>query len=213
MRYAVFSDAHGRLRHIDAVLNEADRLGVAGVISIGDLIDVKLSKTFQSKIRLPVAEVADHVSEVANLTAHCVRIRGNQEERFLRVARVDELTTSEAMLFLGPFEFNLPGYRFAHGHQFNWCHINECLRYPEVGMNVETLFHGHRHRRQILRRPRCARASDRYEEVDIVLNRPIELLSSEQTLVDVGPLFVDGVWVLFDAEAGTVTYLRSDSPS
>lgn len=213
MQYAVFSDAHGHVNHIESVLAAADKYGVSDIISLGDIIDVKPPKQLKLPSRLPPADVADFIPEIASITARCLRLRGNQEERFLRMARVDEMTESDAALFRGPSEFKLNGFRFAHGHQFHWCHSNVELRYPNVMMHTEILFHGHRHRRQFLRRPKVGSSEGTYEQIEIVMCKPIRIRMHDQTLVDVGPLFVDGAWILLDIEDRTVTYFNAESTS
>jgi predicted phosphodiesterase len=185
--------------------------GCDEVVSLGDVIDVKISKKSGIAGPLPPLQVADDVDLLAALVEPCRLLRGNQEERFERLTAAADRSPAMNRLVEAPQALRDVDTVLVHGHHFEWINPRDDLWLPEVGADdARVVVHGHRHRRQLLRRPADAVAGTGYEELAIELGQAVCLAEPGlHYLVDIGPAFVDGAWLLYDDNGPTVTWHRA----
>ncbi|HEX4788687.1 MAG TPA: metallophosphoesterase family protein [Actinospica sp.] len=212
MRLAVVTDIHGNTAGLYDVLARAARLGVDGVVGMGDVLECRVGKRDSENHRYRrIEDVFDQDAELATLLRSAILVRGNQEERIRALVPEHEVPGWAARLLDAPLEHRTPFGVYRHGHPGPWQEV-EPGRWCQLDAEFRgrALMHGHHHRSAVYRLPARGRAWAATEVIDFDYGVPVPLHADRQYVVNVGS--VRGPrpeWALVDEAAATVTFHRT----
>jgi predicted phosphodiesterase len=212
VRLAVVTDIHGNTPGLRAILADAARLGVEGVVSMGDVLECRVGKHEAASHRhRRIDDVFDLDAELAALLDAAVLVRGNQEERIRALIQDAEIPEWAARLLDAPLEHRTSFGVFRHGHPGPWQEV-EPGRWCQLDAVFEgrALFHGHHHRSAVYRLPRRGRSWRETEVVEFEYGVPVPLSEDRRYLVNVGAVRgAQPTWAQLDEGPGTVTFHRT----
>ncbi|MCM3088267.1 metallophosphatase family protein [Bhargavaea ginsengi] len=196
MRYALLGDIHSSVEDLKDVLNDIQKQAPgAELIGTGDLFECIISKKrapFERFNRLKdVMLFSDELIDMLTFPS----VRGNQEERIAQITESDE----PLLLRIRTMEERIGIERTAdviHGHQWEWGGEPWMPVFPETGRNL--IFYGHSHESGLT-------IDSQVEEVGFGV--PYDVTKG-RTFVNVGAVVGDRNWVLYDADAGTVVFMK-----
>lgn len=190
MQYAILGDLHSSVADTKAVLEDIDANAKnATIIGLGDLYECKIGKKkAKGLFGIPLKEAAVYSDEFKQLL-HFPSVRGNQEERIMKVTGLD--------IFLAlPELIEIEGAEIIHGHQFKWS--SDWKPFLEQ-IESPIVFFGHSHDAALYRK-----GSKR----DFQYGQPI-YLKKKRYGVNVGSVVENREWCLYDSNAKTVTFMKS----
>lgn len=191
MKYAFLGDLHSSVEDTKAVLSHiAHHAPEAKIIGLGDLFECKIGKRKAAQTRmLKIEEAAVWPKDFCSLLTF-PSVRGNQEERIMRVTgRADFVHLPEYIL--------LEGAIAVHGHQWKW--TKDWLPVlPKA--NEPLLFFGHSHEAGLYRKQK---------RLSFSFGKPV-LLKKKRYGINVGAVWKTREWALYDSRARTVTFMKAD---
>ena len=197
MKYAIFGDLHSNIDDTKAVLKHINQLAPDAIkVCLGDLYECTISgKNASSVNNLALEECAIVTDEFEELISF-PSVRGNQEERIKKVSglkRFEEL----------PESIKIHGATLIHGHQITWGDDMSIINIP---FNIDTpiLFFGHIHRSRIF----VEEEIDKKTQLDFTFNEEFKL-NNKRYWINVGSVWVDRVWCLYDSAKSTITFMST----
>lgn len=191
MEYALLGDLHSSIQDTKAVLAHiALSAPNAKIVGLGDLFECKIGKRKAVTIRLPrLGDAAVWSEEFVSLLTF-PSVRGNQEERIMKV-------TGGSYFDHLPECVTIEGAVLMHGHQWKWT-----KDWIPVLPKTEPplLFFGHSHEAGLYRKGK--RLPFSYEV-------PVQL-KKRRYGINAGAVWGTREWVLYDAAARTVTFMKTE---
>lgn len=190
MKYAILGDLHSSVADTKAVLNDIRSNAInAEIIGLGDLYECKIGKKkAKDVVGIPLEEAAEYSDEFKNLLQF-PSVRGNQEERIMKVTGLD--------IFLKLPEFiEIEGAEIIHGHQFKWS--SDWKPFLDQ-IDTSIVFFGHSHDAALYRKG--AKKEFQY-------GQPVHL-NKKKYGVNVGSVIKNREWCLYDSDDRTVTFMKA----
>jgi predicted phosphodiesterase len=215
LKYALLADIHGNTANLERVLECIhSRQNIDGILCLGDLIDVKISKKeMNSRTRYTLDEVVQLDERLLAMAETFQLLEGNQEERLLQCLDhsvippdlAQALGRMQKDLFIGPA-------RFTHGHTFEFAQYgNLPCYYPLVSeWDRPWIFYGHNHQHGLYT---VHRSKDCwiYERQAFELGKPVSLNNEVRTLINIGDIRRSTPsWACYDTESSTVIFYTLD---
>ena len=222
MRWAIFSDIHGNLDALDAVLSDIESQKPDRMICLGDVVGYGATPNeCVDRVRATGAEVLcgnhDHAA-----TGQLVIDYFNDNAR-AAIEWTRQALTPESLAWLKerPYEVRHPGFLAVHASPTQpqaWDYILSAHAAAGEfdGFKEPLCFIGHSHFPVIYRQ--TGGAGGRVSELEFPPNQPMALPMGARQIVNVGsvgqPRDNDprAAWTLFDARAGTLELRRVEYP-
>ncbi|RSK24820.1 metallophosphoesterase family protein [Bhargavaea beijingensis] len=196
MKYALLGDIHSSVEDLKDVLYDIKKQAPdAELIGTGDLFECIISKKrapFERFNKLEdVMLYSDELIEMLTFPS----VRGNQEERIELITESDEpllrrIRMMEERILIENAAMVI------HGHQWEWGGDPWVPVFPETGPDL--IFYGHSHDSGL--------TIDRQME-EVGFGVPYSVRKG-RTFVNVGAVVGDRNWVLYEADKGTVTFMK-----
>lgn len=192
MKYALIGDIHSNIDDLQAVLKHIQTFQPPlHIIGMGDLYECLIGKkkvrALQSPLSLAEAQLNPEGFEQA-LTFPS--IRGNQEERIMRA-------TGQSLFNNLPERVDIEGATLIHGHQFDW--DSDWIPALDFSNTKPLIFFGHTHYSFLYRKGK---------RKPFTFGEPIALTKKHYG-INVGSVVDHREWVLYDATARTVTFMKA----
>lgn len=190
MQYAILGDLHSSVEDTKAVLDDI-RLNAknAEIIGLGDLYECRIGKKKAKALNsIPFEEAAEYSDEFKQLLQF-PSVRGNQEERIMKVTGLDLFLTL-------PEYIKIEGAEIIHGHQFKWS--SDWKPFLEQ-IDASIVFFGHSHDAALYRKG--TKKAFQY-------GQPI-YLKNKKYGVNVGAVIENREWCLNDSDDRTVTFMKA----
>ena len=190
MKYALLGDLHSSVKDTKAVLAHIKQNAPdAKIIGLSDLYDCNIGKREAEATRyVPMKKAAHRPKEFAKLLTF-PSVRGNQEERIMLVTGRNDFKHL-------PEKIIIEGAVIMHGHQWKWTK-GWLPVLPKI--NPPLLFFGHSHEAGLYRKKKRLR---------IEYGKPT-LLKKKRYGINAGAVWGSRQWVLYDAKARTVTFMKA----
>lgn len=190
MKYAILGDLHSSVEDTKAVLDNI-RLNAtnAEVIGLGDLYECRIGKKKAKDVfGISFEEAAEYSDEFEQLLKF-PSVRGNQEERIMKVTGLNIFLTL-------PEYIEIEGAEIIHGHQFKWSSdwkpfLNQ--------IDASIVFFGHSHDAGLYRKG---------TKKEFQYGQPI-YLKNKKYGVNVGSVIENREWCLYDSDDRTVTFMKA----
>ena len=190
MQYAILGDLHSSVDDTKAVLrNIHENAENATILGLGDLYECKIGKKKAKDVSgIPLDEAAVYSNEFKQLLQF-PSVRGNQEERIMKVTGLDMFLTLPEFIEIEVAEL-------IHGHQIKWS--SDWKPFLE---QIETpiVFFGHSHSAAFYRKG---------NKKDFQYGQPIQLKKKKYG-VNVGSVIENREWCLYDSNEQTITFMKA----
>ncbi|MCL6450555.1 MAG: metallophosphoesterase [Acetobacteraceae bacterium] len=210
MRWAIVGDIHGNLDYLGAVMADVRRRRPDQVVFLGDLFEVKVPKGAAGRfVFRGIEQVVDVEPALLEVLARARVLRGNQEERVLRLVPRNRLPGALLPLRRLPRRLVLRGgVVLAHGHRLEWLNPWGHVFHPRLwGWPPRVLILGHNHQNAMFRLARLPRAPWTFRP------EPLPLRFGAAVALDRGARYVINVadvrrpsWLMYDDAAATVVF-------
>ena len=195
MKYAIFGDLHSNIDDTKAVLRHINQVEPKALkVCLGDIYECTISSKMASSVsNLSLEECAIVTEEFEELITF-PSVKGNQEERIKQVSGINRFEQL-------PDNIIIEGATLIHGHQIIW---GDDMSITDIPYKVDTpiLFFGHIHRSRIFV------GEDTKLQLDFNFGEEFKL-DNERYWINVGPVWVDRVWCLYDSTNRTITFMNS----
>ncbi|OXS76711.1 metallophosphoesterase family protein [Domibacillus enclensis] len=191
MKYALLGDLHSSIEDTKAVLHHIHRCAPgADIIGLGDLYECTVGKRKAETMRNCPVEKAAIRSEAFDQLLTFPSVRGNQEERIMKVTGTNEFSKL-------PEKMIIDGAVLIHGHQWKWT-ADWLPLVPKI--DPPLLFFGHSHEAALYRKK---------NRLPFEYGKPV-VLKKKRYAINAGAVWGSREWVLYDAAARTVTFMKAD---
>lgn len=196
MHYALFGDIHSSKKDLEEVLAHISNISPEAVlIGTGDVFECTISKKDITDKKFCQLEEVMILPEGFTELLTFPSIKGNQEERILFITETNDPFRDKIMAM--PETYPIGDAKVIHGHQWQWGGAPWAL--IEAAIESPLVFYGHSHRSEL----RIDGAQQ-----DIEFGIPYSSVGDAQILVNVGAVIGDREWVLYDASANRVTFMK-----
>ena len=190
MQYAILGDLHSSVSDTKAVLADIRaNTKNATVVGLGDLYECKIGKKKAKDIFDLTLDEAAVLSDEFTQLLQFPSVRGNQEERIMKVTGLNTFLTL-------PESLEIDGAEIIHGHQFKWS--TDWKPFLEQ-IEAPIVFFGHSHDAALYRKG---------EKKEFQYGQPIHLKKKKYG-VNVGSVIENREWCLYDSDARTVTFMKA----
>lgn len=196
MYYALFGDIHSSKKDLEEVLAHISNVSPEAVlIGTGDVFECIISKKDITDAKFNSLEEVMLVPKDFTELLTFPSVKGNQEDRILFITEANDPLRDQLVRM--PETYAIGDAEVIHGHQWQWGGNPWALIEAEVDSSL--VFYGHSHRSEL-----------RVDgiQLDIEFEIPYSV-GAAQVLVNVGAVVEDREWVLYDASANTVTFMRA----
>lgn len=190
MQYAILGDLHSSVEDTKAVLANINASAEnATIIGLGDLFECKIGKKKAKDIFGITLEQAAEISEEFTQLLKFPSVRGNQEERIMKVTGLDTFVDY-------PEFIEIEGAEIIHGHQFKWS-----TDWKPFLQQIEApvVFFGHSHDSALYRKG---------TKKEFNYGQPI-YLKKKKYGINVGSVIEKREWCLYDSIERTVTFMKA----
>jgi predicted phosphodiesterase len=205
-RIALLADLHGARSVLEAVLAEADELGVDHVVVAGDYLECRISKRRAGDfVASAMADVDEVDPELWQLLERCPLVRGNQEERIDGLTAALSRSASLLHLLRAPASLRIAGLTVVHGHRFDWSRCADLLvpTFDEDLPGDRVLVFGHSHQALVTTLVPDADGHPWYLPSPVELGVVIPIGPVHRHLINLGPASTDDpLWALYDDADG-----------
>lgn len=192
MKYALIGDIHSSIDDLKAVLAQIETFQPPlKIIGMGDLYECLIGKKKVHTLTAPLSLTEAQLNPAGFedwLTFPS--IRGNQEERIMRA-------TDQSLFNNLPERVDIEGATLIHGHQFQW--DRDWIPQLDFEATEPLIFFGHTHYSFLYRKGK---------RKPITFGEPIALKKKHYG-INVGSVVDHREWVLYDAAARTVTFMKA----
>lgn len=191
MKYALLGDLHSSIEDTKAVLHHIRRCAPgADIIGLGDLYECTVGKRKAETMQNCAVEKAAIRSEAFDQLLTFPSVRGNQEERIMKVTGTNEFSKL-------PEKMIIDGAVLMHGHQWKWT-ADWLPLVPKT--DPPLLFFGHSHEAGLYRKK---------NRLPFEYGEPV-VLKKKRYAINAGAVWGSREWVLYDAAARTVKFMKAD---